>query len=154
MTLRHACKNRDVTFVRGWILGRMMVEVPEDRVEVWIRELSERMDGEEEMSRLAPQHLISDGTCDLYLKAQMTKEGFFRAGGGVGLKSRLTVTLHTGSLGIIETPEELELLRRNARERISVGLVASPGIERTSVRIQPIDATAAVVAPTQRPEGT
>jgi hypothetical protein len=154
--LRNACKRRDAAYVRGWVLGRMMVEVPEDRVAAWLEELARRIHEDEAvgLGSVDPNCLLSDGTCDLYLKAQMTKEGHFRPGMGLNPHGRLTVALHVGWLGIWETPEQLARLQRRPHEVTHVGETATPGIERTMVKVQPIDGTAAVVAPVEKPTGT
>ncbi len=158
MKLRQAILTGDISFIAGWISGRMMIDVPPDVLTRWAeRKSKELLDfiaaWEAETEEFKQSHPFEleypgDGTIDLWLRARMTEEGYYKAGREGAMDIHLSVTLHTGFLYIHETAEQLQNLRRSGEEKVPSG-PATPGIERTQRVLTGIDVTARRVVPTE-----
>lgn len=148
MILVKAIKRLDTIFVRGWLASRLMVDVPEETLLPWVRQVNEMLTQHHE-SDGSVGNGWSDGSCDLFLRKRISEANLYPECGCQGaMPDTLTVPLHVFFLYIHESEEHLKNLRREPTEETTKHLrVTTPAIERTMVKIKPIDKTAHAVAP-------
>lgn len=137
--LRTAVMAKDVSFIRGWLMGRLMLNIPEERVVAWVEDLHYRL---ETFKGYTGEW--GDGSIDLFFRAQMTKENLFESGNNYPPEIWLPVELHIGFVQLYESEEMLEQLRRPDPSKVRTG-PDTPGIERTQTVLTPIDSVAAKV---------
>lgn len=146
--LRDACVNKDASWVAGWLSARLMVDVPVATVAGWLDRLADIIgDRDGRGPDDAARHRLrytSGGWCDLWLRARLTEEDWFKPGMGYAPEIQLPVELHIGFLSVHETEEMLDRLRRRDDTPVPAG-PATPGIERTQEVVSPIDRVAARV---------
>jgi hypothetical protein len=153
--LLDAVCRRDAAWIAGYLTGRWMLDVKEDWVCAWLPGILD-MIGDRDLRRyrlVAEGKIkrneiwgVSGGTCDLYFRARMTEGRHYEAAEGRKYppEIRLPVELHVGFVNLYESEEMLEQLRRPDPTKI-IGGPATPGIERTDVKVQPVDGNAANV---------
>lgn len=160
MNLRKAVEEVNVAWVQSYLAGRLMVEVSPEVVWRWLVSALTYLELDYasmcraykvgELNKNDPC-LWSSGSLDLFLRTRLAQEGYFVAGGQGTVRINFPVKLHTGFLGIWETEEQLDLLRRwkpDEDKDNEVPRLATPGIERAyPQKLEGIDAVARRVAP-------
>jgi hypothetical protein len=127
-----AIESNDLVFLQGWLLGSFEVLVSEVQMAQWITKPSDFSLWD-----------WWDNSWRAWFKRRLQDAGYLQPGGKEPPPIRCGCELHIGFIGIEESPEMLERLRREPGPVPET--IATPGMTRTNQKLQPIDRVAARV---------